>query len=100
MKRPTLKEIKRSIRNARKEMGMTQGQMASKLGISQPAYSYYESGDKPIPVKNLRKIAEILDLPYDMLANPQEPEDPSIVIGEYLKRIADSLEIIAENTKK
>ncbi|MCK4259850.1 MAG: helix-turn-helix transcriptional regulator [Halanaerobiales bacterium] len=56
-----LQTIKKRIALARKEAGHTQGEMAKLLGISQPAYSYYESGDKPLPVAKINKIAQILD---------------------------------------
>ena len=89
-----IKGIKETILTARKEKGYTQKDMAEKLSISQPAYSYYEKGDKPLPVNQLKKVLEILELEIDQLQT--QIDDPLEVINQTLTRIADALEIIAD----
>jgi len=89
-----IKGIKETILTARKEKGYTQKDMAEKLSISQPAYSYYEKGDKPLPVNQLKKVLEILELEIDQLQT--QVDDPLEVINQTLTRIADALEIIAD----
>lgn len=89
-----IKGIKETILTARKEKGYTQKDMAEKLSISQPAYSYYEKGDKPLPVNQLKKVLEILELEIDQLQT--QIDDPLEVINQTLTRIADALEKIAD----
>jgi len=89
-----IKGIKETILTARKERGYTQKDMAEKLSISQPAYSYYEKGDKPLPVNQLKKVLEILELEIDQLQT--QVDDPLEVINQTLVRIADALEKIAD----
>jgi len=86
-----IRGIKDTILTARKEKGLTQKDMAKKLNISQPAYSYYEKGDKPLPVNQLKKVLEILEIEADQL---KELDDPIESIKKSLERIADSLEKI------
>jgi transcriptional regulator with XRE-family HTH domain len=41
--------------------------MSKLLDITQPAYSYYEKGEKPIPLNKMQKISEILSIPIKTL---------------------------------
>lgn len=88
-----IRYIKESIASARKEKGYTQREMANKLDISQPAYSYYEKGAKPLPVHQLEKVLEILDL--DLKEIQSNEPDPLRAINNSLIRIGDLLEEIA-----
>ena len=98
MSKPSLEQIKENIAFARKQAGVTQGEMAKTLNISQPAYSYYESGDKPIPIDKISKIAEILSIPLNRLlgdiAIDQSQKDPLSAISHNLERIANTLDKI------
>ena len=87
-----IKGIKETILTARKEKGYTQKDMAEKLSISQPAYSYYEKGDKPLPVNQLKKVLDILELEIDQLQT--HVDDPLESINHTLMRIAEALEKI------
>ena len=86
-----IRGIKETILMTRKEKGLTQKDMAKKLNISQPAYSYYEKGDKPLPANQLKKVLEILDIEMEQL---KELEDPLDTINRSLERIANVLEKI------
>ncbi len=86
-----IRGIKETILMTRKEKGLTQKDMAKKLNISQPAYSYYEKGDKPLPANQLKKVLEILDIEMEQL---KELEDPLDTINRSLERIASALEKI------
>lgn len=92
-----LQVIKQQITLARKNAGYTQEQMANFLGISQPAYSYYETGDKPLPLRQIRKIAEILKIPStDLLGSDFEENTGSLKdIYFELKKMNNFLERIA-----
>lgn len=47
-------------RRARERAGLTQAQLAVRLGVSQPAVSDWENGRKPIPTARLADIAAVL----------------------------------------
>ncbi|MBN2795436.1 MAG: helix-turn-helix transcriptional regulator [Clostridia bacterium] len=89
-----IRGIKEVIQNTRKEKGYTQREMANKLNISQPAYSYYEKGNKPLPAAQLKKVLEILELdPEDI---HMKDHNSLSALNESLTRIGDLLEKILE----
>ncbi len=51
----------------RKGAKITQVEMASMLGISQPSYIRYENGTSEPNLTNLIKLSEILDVSVDYL---------------------------------
>lgn len=57
-----LAEILDLIREKRKEKGITQADMAAKLGISQSAYKDIEIGKTDLKVRTLQQIAEVLGI--------------------------------------
>lgn len=50
---------------------MTQTALAEMLDIGQQTMGHYESGRLRIPIRLLKQIAEILDMPYDSLIDGQ-----------------------------
>lgn len=89
-----IKGIKDTIFMARKQKGYTQKEMAEKLNISQPAYSYYEKGEKPLPVNQLDKVLDILEVEVSEL--DLKEVDPIKDVTRALNRIGDVLEKIYE----
>lgn len=61
----------------RKTKGLTQTELAQKVGIYQSELSLFEAGAYPLPAYAAIKIAEILEL---------KPEDLQLEYGEYVKR--------------
>ncbi|PQJ12635.1 hypothetical protein CJD36_002515 [Flavipsychrobacter stenotrophus] len=57
----TVKKIGESVKNVREKRNYSQEYVASKLGISQKAFSKIETGETKLSVDNLMKLAEILD---------------------------------------
>ena len=69
-------EFSERLKTLRKEAGLTQVDVAEKLGISQPAYASWERGAKKPTQDNLVKIAQILNVSVDYLVgNSQETSD-------------------------
>ncbi len=60
-------ELGQRIAEARKKAGLTQATISAQMDIGQQTYAHYESGHLRTPIWHLRRIAEILDLPYDTL---------------------------------
>src|SRR5688572_2494593 len=51
------------IREARERLGLTQGELAERIGKSQDAISHYETGDRAVVVTELPLLAEVLKVP-------------------------------------
>ncbi len=60
-------ELGQRIAEARKKAGITQIELSEALEIGQQTLTQYETGRLRTPIWHLRRIAEILDLPYDTL---------------------------------
>jgi transcriptional regulator with XRE-family HTH domain len=67
------KEIGKKIQNAREERGLTQVELAQKLGITQAALSNYELGKRRFYLHQIEEIARLLnkDLEYFIGANDE-----------------------------
>ena len=59
--------VNEKIRLIRETKGLTQEQVAEKLGISPTAYGDFERGDNDPRLSKLQKIAEILEMPLSDL---------------------------------
>lgn len=69
-------EFSERLKKLRKDAGLTQVDVANKLGISQPAYASWERGIKKPTQENLVKIAQILNVSVDYLVgNLKETSD-------------------------
>lgn len=53
------------IKNRRKELGMSQDDLAEKVGVSKVAICWYESGERTPGLENFLKLADALDLSLD-----------------------------------
>ena len=56
------------IKQARKSKGMSQDQLANKIGVSKVAICWYENGDRTPTLQHFLELADILDLSLDALA--------------------------------
>lgn len=64
-RKENMKEIKRTMAGIRKDLQLTQIEMANKLNIPIATYQRYETGKTPIPIDIAIKIADygnIVDL--------------------------------------
>ena len=62
----------RNIANARINLGLSQYEAASRLGMSQSTYSGYESGTRKVPLSLIVKISELYGISPDELINGQD----------------------------
>lgn len=65
-------EFSERLKDLRKQAGLTQVDVAEKLGISQPAYASWERSVKKPTQENLVKIAQILNVSVDYLVGNSE----------------------------
>ena len=57
------------IAASRRQAGLTQQELATRLGMHTMTISYYERGAWPVPPDRLTQIAEALEDPSLLLAN-------------------------------
>lgn len=57
-------KVGKAITEARKSKGITQEELASKIGVSAQAVSKWENGHNLPDIENLMKIAELINVPY------------------------------------
>jgi transcriptional regulator with XRE-family HTH domain len=63
------------IQQAREELGITQQELASRLGCTQAALSNYELGKRRLYLANLEQIATALGKPLSYFTEPAADED-------------------------
>lgn len=63
-----------NLRSAREELGLSQEQVAEKVGITQPAYSFIESGFKTPSVATLVRLSNLLNVSMDELTKSESKE--------------------------
>lgn len=105
------------IKKFRKAAHLTQSQLAEKVGISLMSIRRYEAGTREPPLSVLQRIADALDLAFDMHTDPngkvefdffdapsnikQLPKYDRVVRPSTdLEKIADSMEALNELGRK
>ena len=58
-------EIGKRIKKLRAGLGISQGRLAEKLGVSRPTISQIETGERRICAEELEKLAEIFNVSVD-----------------------------------
>lgn len=56
-----------NLRNAREHNGLSQKEVAEKIGVAKSTYSLYESGNREPNVKTIKKISGVLNISADKL---------------------------------
>jgi transcriptional regulator with XRE-family HTH domain len=86
------KKIGKMIQKAREEAGLSQEDLASRLGLTQAAFSNYELGKRRLYLKNIEQIAKELNKPLNYFM-------AETVIKTESKQETPQDEIIAEINK-
>lgn len=61
------KQFAENLKNARIRAGLTQAQVAEKIGVAPSSYSFYESGKREPDVMKIKQIAVVLGVTGDDL---------------------------------
>ena len=75
------------LRKARTTLGLTQKDLATKVGIAAATLSAYEASGKPPTIETAMKLADILGVSLDWLCGRDEPESPVATYGEAIALI-------------
>ena len=92
-------EFSERLKDLRREAGLTQVEVAEKLGISQQAYASWERGVKKPTQENLVKIAHVLNVSVDYLVGNSEEKSDELDNIELLfrmnsKRLTDEERVV------
>lgn len=87
-KAPISASLGQRIRAARKDAGMSQGQLAGSLNTTQSAISLYEAGQRSVGIDMLLNVARILNRPLHYFLG-QEGEMLFVADSEIANLIAD-----------
>lgn len=78
-------EIGKRIQNRRKQLALTQEQLAEKMNVSIQMVSNLERGNKAIRIDNLINLSQILDVSTDYILTGKETQEDNSI---FIKRIA------------
>ncbi|MFV1951774.1 MAG: helix-turn-helix domain-containing protein [Nitrospinota bacterium] len=67
------KSIGKKIKDRRQEIGMTQEQLAEKMGVTYQQVQRYENGVNKLNVEQLQVIADSLDVPISFFFEDTQP---------------------------
>lgn len=80
-------EFAERLKTLRKQVKLTQAQIAEKLDISQQAYASWERGVKKPTQENLVKIAQVLNVSIDYLVGNSDEKSDDLDNMELLFRL-------------
>lgn len=73
-----------NLKNARLQSGLTQNDVAERIGVAKSTYSLYESGNREPNVNTIKKLARVLDVSADtLLGLPEEPTQPTTLAAHF-----------------
>lgn len=95
-----MEQVNLIIKQLRKEKGLSQFDVANRLGISQTAYASIESGKtKSISVEIGKGLAEVLDQDFNILFGVERKENDQTKLIENLKKEIETLKEQLEDKK-
>jgi len=100
-KAPVSAGLGQRIRAARRDAGMSQGQLASSLNTTQSAISLYEAGQRSVGIDMLLSVAKILNRPLHYFLGDEgdmlyvKDSDIAELIDELEKHPEDLPELLA-----
>lgn len=95
MEQNLLKDMGKRLSQRRKQLDLTQEQLAEKMDVSIQMISNMELGKKAIRPENLLKVCKILDISSDYVLTGEKGEKETTDIFVKINRLSDKeLEII------
>ena len=67
------------LKECREKIGISKQEAARRIGISQPAYLRYESGDRKPSLQMTKEIAKILNTSVDYLIGESDDNNPILL---------------------
>jgi transcriptional regulator with XRE-family HTH domain len=86
------------LANFRRERGLSQEDLARRVGLTQRVMSYYEKGTTRIPADTLLKLADVLNVSvYEILGRATSPRSPK---NKKLWKVLEKIEALAPHDQK
>lgn len=85
-----------NLQNARERQGLTQKEVAERIGVAKSTYSLYESGNREPNVQTIKKIADLLDTSADELLGIDDSQSTIAAHFDGKEYTAEELEKIRE----
>ena len=67
------------LKECREKLGISKQETARRIGISQPAYLRYESGDRKPSLQTTKEIAKVLNTSVDYLIGESDDINPILI---------------------
>lgn len=67
------------LKECREKLGISKQEAARRIGISQPAYLRYESGDRKPSLQTTKEIAKVLNTSVDYLISESDDSIPILL---------------------
>lgn len=84
----------------RKERGMTQVELAKRLGIPQPVLSRYERGKARLSAEMVLRIAEVLEVSTDMILGLTRRDEERLLGTPRLRRLLHQAEALSRRDRQ
>ena len=95
------KKLAKRIKALRRETGLSQQDIAKRLGVSRPTISQIENGERKITAEELYKLAEIFNVSSDDILNPEKSIEVILEKGKRKKKEEEiRISVPQENVKK
>ncbi len=92
--------IGKNLASYRQHLGYSQQEISQYLGISQPAYVKYESGDTVVPMEAIEKLATLYNVEeYDLMEENAELTQANVACAYHKNGAISDLEQIAQFQK-
>lgn len=97
----TQDQIRKNLVTLRSRRGLSQEEVAAYLKISRPLISYYESGEREIPLPHLEKLSDLFGVEVsDLMSNESEFQQTNFAFAFRTNGLAESdLQSIADFQK-
>lgn len=98
-----MQQFGNNLRRRAKELGLTDAEVARRVGISERRYGFYVTGDREPDLATLLRISDILQVDVDRLLRPWD-DGPSSKADRFIAQIQscaaalpqDRLQLLAE----
>lgn len=88
----------KSLKEIRKDLGLTQVEIAESLGITHPTYNVYENGKKKFPPHLIKILKDKYNVDYtESISDEVIPSNQ--IIKEALSLITETVKMLKENNE-
>lgn len=84
-----LKEIGKRIQNRRKQLGLTQEQLADEMNVSVQMVSNLERGNKSIRIDNLLRLCQLLSVSTDYILTGKENDSDISALAQQIAALPE-----------